>query len=251
MREPIIDWLRDRLTPYKQKEIRWHDLARALEEYWDAHSTPALERLENLKSVFTSTDTDIEKLLRELGIKFEVALPIFPDNLPFAYAWRLYEIHRKDRADTLAQILRRDFPDVEVLWQPLFARKGVPYGEEFLTEQEAAFLPSDQIYRTYRGRVLVSQDDLRRTGVDLVEFEKTCKRKMEVLRPAHIVYDDVTFFRATAALFCPARIERGCRRTTVSPHYLTFSLIGRYDEVAADVQTTDLEPISSAYCTNP
>lgn len=242
-----MGWLVERLTPYKRSHRRWYDLAVALEEYWDTYQTPAAERLEHLRSIFHAHDEDVEKLLTEAGIQFEVAIPLVRDNLAFAYAWRAYEIHRKDRNEALEQILRRDYSGVFIKWQPLYAPKGVPYGDVLLNEQDVEFSDYEwgDLHRTYRGALQVNLSGLRLQGVTAGEFSKSVRRKLDAIRPAHIVYEGEYFFQAFKADF-----EVWLRNSQITFSQLSgrliFTLGHRYDDTPADAVEVDYSPVDSA-----
>lgn len=244
-----MGWLVDRLTPYKQSQPRWHDLAVALETYWDTYQTPAVERIEQMRSVFTANNEDLEMLLREAGVQFEVAIPVVRDNLAFAYSWRAYEIHRKDRQETIEQILKRDYSGVFVRWEPLFAPKHLPYGEMFLAESELASygLTLDDVHRTYRGKVMANLTGLNAIGVRKDEFRASVGRKIEVLRPAHIVYDGEMFFQVFRAEVEPFNAVNGASLSRSHSHLLLALSPYRYDEVGADEQCLDHQPLGSSH----
>lgn len=242
-----MGWLVDRLTPYKQAQPRWHDLALALEAYWDTYQTPAVERIEQMRSVFTANNEDVEMLLREAGVQFEVAIPVVRDNLAFAYSWRAYEIHRKDRHETIEQILRRDYSGTYVRWESLYAPKSQPYGHAFLTEGELEThgLTLDDVHRTYRGKVIANLTGLNAQGVRKEEFRASVSRKIEVLRPAHIVYDGEMFFQVFRAEFEPIVAVNAARRSKSHTHLFLSLDPSRYDEVPADAKCLDYQPIGT------
>ncbi|MGP9633784.1 hypothetical protein ACT3R7_12025 [Halomonas sp. AOP43-A1-21] len=239
-----MGWLVDRLTPYKQSQPRWHDLAVALETYWDTYNTPAIERIEQMRSVFTAHDEDVEALLREAGVQFEVGMPIIDGNRAFAYAWRSYEIHRKDNAAVLGQVLSRDFSGLDVRWEPLFAPKNKPYGAgEFLTRHDIHLMGLDRrdYFRTYRGVVLANLHGIHSVGYDTLAFSAAVKRKVDVLRPAHVVHDGEYFFSVFRTFFeLPVVLYR--HSENVQP--LWFGLGTRYlDDDAQDGEHLDQRPL--------
>lgn len=228
------EWLEQRLTPYKQKEPRWRDLAKALQEYWDLYNTPYLERLDNLRSVFSAHDEDIETLMREAGIQFEVALPIMQGNRSLAYAWRSYEVHRKDRQHVIEGILSRDYSNLFVRWIPLYAPKDLEYGHRFLSPMEFELYnyTMDDMYQTYRGILVTNLTHLHQNGSDKYDFGAAAKRKMDILRPAHITYEGALYFQVFKAEF-PITI-----RNSATHEFLTMPLPWiakrRFDESRAD-----------------
>ncbi|MDX5979548.1 hypothetical protein [Vreelandella alkaliphila] len=246
-----MGWLVDRLTPYKREQPRWHDLAVALETYWDTYNTPALERIEQMRSVFTAHNEDVEALLREAGVQFEVGLPIIDGNRAFAYAWRSYEIHRKDNAAVLGQVLSRDFSGLDVRWEPLLAPKNKPYGHgEFLTLHDIELMGLDRhdYFRTYRGVVMANLPGIHSVGYDTEAFSAAVKRKVDVLRPAHVVHDGEYFFSVFRSLIeLPVHLYRHAEN--VQPTW--FELGARYlDNDAQDGEHLDQSPLESMRDTN-
>lgn len=239
-----MGWLVDRLTPYKQSQPRWHDLAVALETYWDTYNTPAIERIEQMRSVFTAHNEDVEALLSEAGVQFEVGLPIIDGNRAFAYAWRSYEIHRKDNAAVLGQVLSRDFSGLDVRWEPLFAPKSLPYGEgELLTKHDIELMGLDRTayFRTYRGVVLANLSGIHSVGYDTEGFSEAVGRKVDALRPAHVVHEGEYFFSVFRVL-----IELSMRlykhSENIQPYW--FGLGTRYlDDDATDGEHLDQRPL--------
>jgi hypothetical protein len=244
-----MGWLVDRLTPYKQEQPRWHDLAVALETYWDTYQTPAVERIEHMRSVFTADNEDLEMLLKEAGVQFEVAIPVVRDNLAFAYSWRAYEIHRKDRQETIEQILKRDYSGVFVRWEALFAPKSRPYGDVFFAESELAYynLAPEDVHRTYRGKVMANLTGLNAIGVRKEVFRENVRRKLEVLRPAHIVYSGEMFFQVFRAEVEPISVAIGGAQSQSHSHVLLALSPYRYDDVGADEQRLDHQTLGFAH----
>ena len=238
-----MGWLVDRLTPYKQTQPRWHDLAVALESYWDTYHTPAVERLEQMRSVFTAHAEDIEWLLEEAGVQFEVGIPILQDNRAFAYAWRSYEIHRKDNASVLGQVLSRDFSNLEVRWEPLYAPKNVPYGEGALLmrgEFDLVGANREDYYRTYRGVALTNLSGVYSVGHTPETFQGAVRRKIDALRPAHIVYEGEYFYTVFRALI--ELLSHGVGERDLIQH-ATFDLgVKRFDLDNVDGDRLDRPP---------
>lgn len=242
-----MSWLVDRLTPYKQSEERWRDLARALEEYWDTYSAPALERIEQMRSVFTAHDEDIEMMLSEAGIRFEVAVPLVRNHLAFAYTWRAYEIHRKDRQGTLEQILARDYAGAVVRWMPLFAPRDAPYGTSFLSSLELEWtgVSRSDVHHTYRGKVLANLTGLTARGIRKDGFRAAVRRKIDALRPAHIVYDGEMFFQVFLAEMGAVLATNAVSSSRSHTHLLLALSPYRFDELPADTQRLDHQPFGS------
>lgn len=232
-------WLEKRLTPYKQEQPRWRDLAVALQEYWDLYNTPHLERLENLRSVFTAHDEDIETLMREAGIQFEVALPVMQDNRSLAYAWRSYEVHRKDRKHVIEGILSRDYSNLFVRWMPLFAPKDLEYGHRFLSPMEFELYnyTMDDMYQTYRGILVTNLTHLYQHGSDKYDFGAAAQRKMDILRPAHITYEGALYFQVFKAEF-PIIIENAATHELITMP-LPWCNPRQFDRVPADERILD------------
>jgi len=242
-----MSWLLERLTPYKQSQPRWADLARALETYWDTYNAPALDRIEAMRSVFSADEEDIRALLDEAGIKFEVAVPLVRENRAFAYAWRAYEVHRKDRQATLEQILARDYSGTFVRWMPLYAPRNLPYGDMFLAEPEvtAMGMTRADVHDTYRGKVAANLTGLTASGIRKEAFRSAVRRKVETLRPAHIVYDGEMFFQVFRAEIDPFQSGSTTRKSASHTHLMLALSPYRFDDLAADVAILDHQPLGT------
>lgn len=228
----VQNWLTSRLTPANAQSERWTDLAKAVEAFWDQNFEPSMDAFERSRSVFTADDADITLKLAERGKKFEVALPITPSSMAMAYAMRSYEIHQKDHQDALEIVLQRDFGNVVIRWMPLKAPIALPYGELFITDVENQWIgiPESELWQTSRAKVLVDTSAALAFGLDRPAVAAALQRKLDELRPAHIVYDGMLFiswFPIEVAPVVPGagpRISRARFATVDADPLLAFRL---------------------------
>lgn len=211
----VQNWLTSRLTPARAESERWVELAKAVETFWDTYFEPHADAYERSRSVFTADDADIDVKLAERGKKFEVALPITPSSKAMAYAMRSYEIHGKDQEDTLEVILQRDFGNVVIRWMPLKAPTDLPYSELFLTDVENQWIgyPEDRLWQTSRAKVLIDTSTALAFGLDRPAVAAALQRKLDELRPAHIVYDGLLFIAWYPIEVAPVIPVAGPRRS--------------------------------------
>lgn len=242
-------WLWERLTPYKQEEQRWADLAVAIEEFWDTHHQPHLQRIADLRSVFDAHRDDVSRMMTEAGIQFEVGIPLVESNRAFAFAWRAYEIHHKDHAETLTQVLSRDFSGAEVRWEPLMAPRGQPYGEGYMmTEHEIDLLglDSDDYHRTYRGVITANLTGVLAVLGNKAEFERVTNKKVQSLRPAHIVHDGNRFYQMTRSDLGPDVSFNGRHHEFSSTLLVGAGQQKAFDYMPLDEVALDEDPLQHA-----
>ncbi|WP_163836780.1 hypothetical protein [Spartinivicinus ruber] len=189
-------WLVNRLTASKQSSERWVQLAQALETFWDEQFTPAIERVENSRSIFTASPEDLEKALADMGSFFDVFMPIAETNKPLAIAWRRDELHYKDTSLPVQSILARNFSGLNTRWEPLYAKDAAAYQQRlFYSADEVHDLGHelDDYFLTSRGRLWVDLRHLRLLQVSRTEFETIVRQEIEKIRPTHIVYEGELF----------------------------------------------------------
>ncbi|MCV6588688.1 MAG: hypothetical protein OIF57_06625 [Marinobacterium sp.] len=236
-------WLQRRLTPVKQDTPLWRVLNEAIEELWDGGFAPLVQEREAARSIFTASPEEVDIRLSEMGTQFEAAFPLTAESKAMAYAQRGYEIHRKDRADTMNAILQRDFGGAVIRWLPLKAPLGEPYGSRFLNEFEIRFgeIDPDTLWQTSRGKVVVDVAGARRHGYTKQSITEAVDRKMGVLRPAHIVFDGILFIAIYRFKVEPMRLYQGITSSTALSHYLTVNPFWslRFDEQALDTHPLD------------
>ena len=193
----LTDWLKKRLSPAKSNEPVWQELAGLLERFLDEFVEQHIQRLEGLRSVHTMHPDDLSRTIREMGAVFEVGLIADADK-PLAVTMRRDEIHKKNTLQPIYTVLRRDFDNLEITWQPLWAPKdkvAYPYGSKFYTEREikSRGWSFDDYYMTYRGVLEIPAGEVARLGMTRDELVGHLRRRMNALRPAHIVYDGEWF----------------------------------------------------------
>ena len=238
-------WLSNRLTPIKRDSDRWRELCEAVEEFWDEYFEPEITEIENARSIFTSSDAEIDIRLSEMGTQFEVGLPLTKADKAMAFAQRRNEIHRKGWQSTLDEVLSRDFKGAVVKWLPLYARKTDTYGSEFFTLHELAPLGIDmsEVFLTSRGKTLVNSVQVGGIGMTRDEISEAIGRKLSELRPAHIVYDGEFFSSmfhvivGKCTTYAADRITRTYIRIEPGDNDLLFYYY--FDEVPADVMPLD------------
>ena len=247
----VARWMQDRMTPAQAGSERWTDLAKTIEQFWSLYAEPSADAQERARSVFTSDDIDVDRKLSELGTKFEVALPITPSSKAMAYTMRAYEIHRKDHQDTLEIILQRDFAGAAVKWLPLYSPKDLPYGTVFFSSMELQWLdaayPVGNLWQTSRGAVAVDSSTARYYGFTRRGIEDAIQRKLYELRPAHIVFDRLTFFSIHDIEVEPVEFEQAC--TVTKTEFISIDadplLPFRFDDYRADDYVLDwFSPLS-------
>lgn len=123
-------WLSKRLTPAKQQEPRWLDLAAILERLWAEFYDPEISRLEHLRSFYQANEADLCAKIREMGDYFSFDLPPDKDK-PIAVAWRRLELEYKDMELLLQSVFKRHYGELPVAWLPLFAPIDEIYGSAF------------------------------------------------------------------------------------------------------------------------
>jgi len=217
----MIDWLKKRLSPIKDRTPRWVQLAEAIQEYWGELFDPELKKAKNLRSIYTADKDGALRILRELGWYYEVDLD--QDNRPLAVAHRKVELLLKDTEIPLLSTIRRACPGIEIEWKPLYARMGKKYGTEFLIDFEvdpawitnvipsldgswqlSSIAPSplkEGVFLTSRAVLSANMASLE----DPTWIEKVRHRAHQV-RPLHIVFDGFHFY-AFIEVFMPISVH--------------------------------------------
>lgn len=245
-------WLSKRLTPAKAKNERLTELFEVVEGMWDKSVEPFSVEIDSARSIFTASDREVDIRLSEMGRAFEVALPAPAGSKALAFVQRRSEIHRKNYEGKLNDILGRDFGGVIIRWLPIYAEKSKPYGTSFHNEVtlKDSDLKPHEIYMTSRGRTLVNLSDAYAKGLTRAQISAAIKRKMDALRPAHIVYDGeffITIFKFIVEDiifqdFAP-RIAR--TRNIFDLEVNSIIKAYRFDDIAADEMRLDRAPIQT------
>ncbi|UTM60489.1 hypothetical protein L4174_023780 (plasmid) [Photobacterium sp. CCB-ST2H9] len=189
------NWLKERLTPEKQKHPMWVDLANAIQAVLESHVEPILDRLKRRVSLFEMAKEDMDVLLNELGDFFALG-QVDDEDIPLVLMQRQDEIHQKRTVYPLTGTLRREFGGLSVAWQPFFApidQDVFPYGTRFVIESELDMeqIPADEWFMTSRGVLRVPLNEVREvygnTEEDMRRFEEELRRIVYPLIPLRIV----------------------------------------------------------------
>ncbi|MCG8335310.1 MAG: hypothetical protein MJE63_12370 [Proteobacteria bacterium] len=190
--------LTNRLPPEILSYDRWRELFEAIDEYWEQHVSEPVERLKNLRSVFTASEDDLTLMLEELSAYFDADTE---SSKPLSIFWKRNEINNKNSEAAVEALIQRiKISAKDVKFTRLYAPKDtvtVPYGTEFYTKQELEdmevnmsdyFLSSHMILE-------INLDDVVRNDWDEAEINQIMNRYFEEnVRPTHIVFDGLNFF---------------------------------------------------------
>lgn len=234
------DWLKRRLSPYKDSEPRWIAIAELLQAFWEENFDPKFQSLSDMRSIYTASQEDLKRRIRELGEYFQPDFPTEFDQ-PLAVAWRRAEIQRKDVVFILKSTFRRNFSGLDVEWVPLYAPKAEPYGSVFKTprrivgEESNYFLTSRGKVSADLGKIFETQ---RFTKSDFAAIVEAITRK---IKPEHIVFDGVTFFVNINAYF---EVEAALTRSVTQSFSIPYFRQYLYDMIPADARSTDSRSIA-------
>lgn len=226
----MIDWLKKRLSPVKIKTDRWAQLAEAIQEFWEDSFDPELEKVANLRSIYTAGEDGQKRIVSELGRYYEYDLP--DKNIPISVALRKLELLQKDTKVPLVASLKRLGIDSE--WMPMYARRGEAYGTAFYMDHEidpawttntilhldgswhvSESSPEkllDGVLLTSRGKLLINLASLSNTS--LID---TARDRVRKIKPLHIVFDGFyyqlwfdldVYTRIDASLYLTKTIEQ-------------------------------------------
>ena len=185
-------WLVSRLAGDKKESQRWIELSEALESFWDNNLHARVQGVADSRSIFTAEESDLQKLLKELGDFYDVNLQIENENKPLAIAWRRNEIHLKNTRLTIESIIKRNFSGLEVRWEALYARKDKDYSlDNLFSEQEVKDLGwnIDDLFMTSRGRLWIHKSQFISLGLTKQDFRLAAQKEIAKIKPTHIVYD--------------------------------------------------------------
>ncbi|MDC9615439.1 hypothetical protein PSI19_16500 [Xenorhabdus khoisanae] len=200
----IKDWLKNRLTPEKQKSKLWCEFTDSLQAVLEKTVEPLLERLSNRKSIFTMHPEDLDKRVAELG-KFFIIRTENEKSKPILLSQRLDEIHFKGTERPISSTFWREFNNLPAKWAPLWApldQEHFPYGTVFLPQElvETAKSRYGEFFLTSRGVIQLSLNTLYEQ-YGYKEQAKLFRRLTEQfdqviapLIPLEIVYNGFHFF---------------------------------------------------------
>ncbi|MDC9590765.1 hypothetical protein PSI23_16095 [Xenorhabdus sp. XENO-10] len=160
----IKDWLKNRLTPEKQKSKLWCEFTDSLQIVLEKTVEPLLERISSRKSIFTMHHEDLDKRIAELG-KFFIIRTENEKSKPVLLSQRLDEIHFKGTERPISSTFWREFKNLPAKWVPLWApidQTRFPYGALFLPQDlvDAAQSKYGKFFLTSRGVIQLSLNTL-------------------------------------------------------------------------------------------
>lgn len=237
----MLDWLVRRLSPVKDTDERWTDLATSLQTYWEGQFDPQGQRLIDIRSVYTSSDADLRRRIREYGDYFAYDMPRFEDR-PIAVAWRKRELQFKDTEEIVSSTFRRHYSDLPVSWIPLYAPRNKEYGTEFVDGEtiEKFFLPEESYFLTSRGILSTDLGHLHKMGVVKDDFIAQATAVMARTKPLHIVFGGFVFYVTMPIDFPLRNSSLTCSNFGANEFLIDWtSNTDRFDYTAADVANLD------------
>ncbi|MBU2648763.1 hypothetical protein KKI24_28910 [bacterium] len=201
-----MEELKDRLPPAILNSVRQKELFEAIDEYWESRVTPPLQRLRDLRSVFTASEEDLSLMLEELTAYFDYASDDLAKEL--SIFWKKNEINNKNNEWALEALLQRiKISTKEIKFDRLYCPKDtdtIPYGTVFYSKDKLDamgvnlsdyFLSSHMFLSINYGEVISS-------NWDEVEIKTVIERYFEEnVRPTHIVFEGLNFI-----LYCESMI---------------------------------------------
>lgn len=200
----IKNWVKDRLVKDKANSELWAGFADAIQSVYEDVIEPTLTRITNRKSYFTMDKDDLTVRMSEYG-RFFVVAETTDTSRPVLLAQRLDEVHFKGTDKPITSTFWREFDNLPVTWQPLYApidQEKAPYGSFFTTKYgvEVAKENYGEFFLTSRAQISLSLNELyERFGyVEQTEAVNSLLAKfdkiIQPLLPLHIVFDGVSLF---------------------------------------------------------
>lgn len=207
------DWIKNQLIPEKRQSGLWPGFADSLQTLFEEHVEPLLKRLSDRKSFFTMHPDDLDTRINEYG-RFFVIGNTDTASKPILLAQRLDEVHFKGTDRPIVATFWREFGNLPVSWEPLYApvdQERFPYGTFFATARgmEIAKDSYGEFFLTSRGTINVDLNKLYEVyGYE--EQDRLVSRLMadvdriiKPLLPLEMVFDGITlrldFFLEEAA----------------------------------------------------
>lgn len=194
-----MDKLTDRLPPAIVGSPRQKELFEAIDNYWEQNVIPSIQRLRDLRSVFTATDEDLSMMLEELTAYFDYA----SDDLtkPLSIFWKKNEINNKNNEWALDALLQRiKFTASDIEFIPLYCPKDTathPYGTVFHTMQGILDMeaePSDFFLSSHMS-INIDREAMLKSNWEEDNLRYAVERYFdENVRPTHIVFSGVNYF---------------------------------------------------------
>ncbi|MDV1094948.1 hypothetical protein RZQ20_22040 [Raoultella ornithinolytica] len=203
------NWLKERLPKAKRDSNLWGAFTDALQEMWNESVEPVLIRISNRKSFFTMNSEDMETRIAEYG-RFFVIPEKDKSRRPMLLTQRLDEIHFKGTTRPIEQTFWREFGEMPITWEPLYAPvdlKKTPYGQFLATarEVEGAQSTYGDFFLTSRARIVLDLNMLyERYGTEwrndaIRHVQENFASTIAPLIPLHIVFDGLTLQLIVAA----------------------------------------------------
>ena len=160
----IKDWIKNHLIPEKRDSGLWPGFADALQKTYEDQVEPLLERLSARKSFFTMHSDDLDKRIKEYG-QFFIIGENGTASRPILLTQRLDEVHFKGTDQPIVSTFWREFGNLPVTWEPLYApvdQALCPYGMFFTTAagMEVAQASFGEFFLTSRGTISVDLNRL-------------------------------------------------------------------------------------------
>lgn len=160
----IKDWIKNHLIPEKRDSGLWPGFVDALQKTYEDQVEPLLERLSARKSFFTMHSDDLDKRIKEYG-QFFIIGENGTASRPILLTQRLDEVHFKGTDQPITSTFWREFGNLPVTWEPLYApvdQDKYPYGT-FFTSATGVLIAKEtfgEFFLTSRGTINVDLNEL-------------------------------------------------------------------------------------------
>lgn len=202
----IKDWFKNRLVPDKQNTELWSSFAEAIQTLYESEIEPILKRISDRRSFFSMAPEDLDTRTAEYG-RFFVMGEVDQSQKAMLLTQRLDEIHFKGTTRPIEQTFWREFGNLPVSWQPLYAPVNTdkyPYGTYLITEDAISVAKTTygEFFLTSRGNIQVDLNALYEYyGIgDRDNIIKTLLEKFDLiiapLMPLHMVFDGISLLLA-------------------------------------------------------
>ncbi|WP_241647061.1 phage tail protein [Rosenbergiella metrosideri] len=202
----IKDWFKNRLVPDKQNTELWSSFAEAIQTLYESDIEPIIKRISDRRSFFTMAPEDLDTRASEYG-RFFVMGEVDQSQKAMLLTQRLDEIHFKGTTRPIEQTFWREFGNLPVTWQPLYAPVNTdeyPYGSYLITEDAISVAQTTygEFFLTSRGNIQVDLNALYEYyGIgDRDNIIKTLLEKFDLiiapLMPLHMVFDGISLLLA-------------------------------------------------------
>ncbi|PIJ43333.1 phage tail protein [Tatumella sp. OPLPL6] len=202
----IKDWFKNRLVPDKQNTELWSSFAEAIQTLYEGEIEPIIKRISDRRSFFSMDPEDLDTRTAEYG-RFFVMGEVDQSQKAMLLTQRLDEIHFKGTTRPIEQTFWREFGNLPVSWQPLYAPVNTdkyPYGTYLITEDAISVAKTTygEFFLTSRGNIQVDLNALYEYyGIgDRDNIIKTLLEKFDLiiapLMPLHMVFDGISLLLA-------------------------------------------------------